>query len=453
MTVDRILPQNIEAEQSVLGSLLMDPKAIITVASFLESKDFERGIHGDIYGAMIALHERREAIDLVTVSDELERRGGLEGVGGVAYLTSLFNMVPTSVHVEHYAHIVERTSTLRKLIDAAGQIAGLAYQEAGTVEEIIDKAEAALFRVSQERVQQSLTPIAQVVTEYYEHIEYLHQHQGESIGLPTGFVDLDRLLNGLQKSDLIIVAGRPAMGKTSFGLALARHAALKQRAVVAIFTLEMAAQQLVQRLVSSETSIDSQRLQTGRIQDTEWDAFVHASNLLAESAIFIDDTASPTPLEIRTKCRRLSEEHGLDLIIIDYLQLMQGSRRTENRVQEISNISRALKGLARELNVPVLALSQLSRAVESRDDKHPRLSDLRESGSIEQDADIVMFIYRDEVYNEHTDLQNIAEIVVSKHRNGPTGAISLRFRKELVRFENLALAGDFGDDYDPRPRY
>jgi replicative DNA helicase len=446
MSTERLPPQNIEAEQSVLGSLLIDPNAIITVASFLRPNDFYRNSHAQIYAAMLALHERREPVDFITLCDELERLERLEKVGGTSYITSLINMVPTSIHVEHYAHIVERTAILRHLIEAAGEIAGLAYQEVDEVDEIIDKAEAALFKVSQQRVSQSLVPIREVISEYYDHIEYLHEHQEESIGLPTGFVDLDKLLNGLQDSDLVIVAGRPGMGKTSFALALARHAALKQNAVVAIFTLEMAATQLVQRLVSSETNIDSQRLQTGRIADSEWEVFARASGMLAESRIFIDDTPSPTPLEIRTKARRLAEEFGLDLIIIDYLQLMEGGQRTENRVQEISRISRALKGLARELDLPVVALSQLSRAVESRDDKHPRLSDLRESGSIEQDADVVMFLYRDEIYNPETELQNIAEIVVAKHRNGPTGAVSLRFRKELVRFENLAVIEDFEPD-------
>ncbi|NLS78227.1 MAG: replicative DNA helicase [Chloroflexi bacterium] len=449
MTTDRLPPQNIEAEQSVLGSLLIDPNAIITVASFLRAEDFYREQHGEVYDAMLALHERREPIDLLTVCDELQRREQLEAVGGAAYLTSVINMVPTSIHVEHYAHIVERTSILRHLIDAAGEIAGLAYQEMGEVEEIIDKAESTLFKVSQQRISQSLVPIRQVVVDYYDHIEYLHEHPGETTGLPTGFVDLDKLLNGMQPSDLIIVAGRPGTGKSSLALALARHAALKQSGVVAIFTLEMSSAQLVQRLISSETDIDSQRLQTGRIQDSEWGLFVRASSVLSESAIFIDDTPSPTPMEIRTKARRLAEEHGLDLIIIDYLQLMQGNQRSENRVQEISYISRALKGLARELNVPVVALSQLSRAVESRTDKRPILSDLRESGSIEQDADIVMFIYRDEMYNEATEMQNIAELIIAKHRNGPTGTVHLRFRKELTRFENLALV----EDYNPEPGY
>ena len=438
MTTDRLPPQNIEAEQSVLGSLLIDPNAIITVASFLRAEDFYREQHGEVYDAMLALHERREPIDLLTVCDELQRREQLEAVGGAAYLTSVINMVPTSIHVEHYAHIVERTSILRHLIDAAGEIAGLAYQEMGEVEEIIDKAESTLFKVSQQRISQSLVPIRQVVVDYYDHIEYLHEHPGETTGLPTGFVDLDKLLNGMQPSDLIIVAGRPGTGKSSLALALARHAALKQSGVVAIFTLEMSSAQLVQRLISSETDIDSQRLQTGRIQDSEWGLFVRASSVLSESAIFIDDTPSPTPMEIRTKARRLAEEHGLDLIIIDYLQLMQGNQRSENRVQEISYISRALKGLARELNVPVVALSQLSRAVESRTDKRPILSDLRESGSIEQDADVVMFLYREDYYNRDQEQTNIAEVIIAKQRNGPTGKVELVWIPEYTKFANKA---------------
>lgn len=442
MSSERLPPQNIEAEQSVLGSLLIDPDAIIAVSSFLYPDDFYRRVHGDIYAAMLALHERREPTDFVTVCDELERRGQLDDVGGPAYLTQLVNIVPTSVHVEHYAHIVERTAILRRLIDASGRIAGLAYQEQDEVDQIVDQAESILFEISQRRVHQSLTPIREVVSSYYDRIEYLHQHQGATGGLPTGFVDLDKLLDGLQKSDLIIVAGRPGMGKTSFALALALHAALHQNGVVAIFTLEMSAEQLVQRFVASETGIDSQRLRVGNILDAEWESFARVSSRLAESAIYIDDTPSPTPMEIRTKARRLAAEHpmGLDLIIIDYLQLMQSDRRAENRVQEIAHISRALKGLARELNVPVVACSQLSRAVESRNDKRPILSDLRESGSIEQDADVVMFLYRDEMYNPDTDMQNIAEVIIAKHRNGPTGALSLRFNKALTRFENLALA-------------
>lgn len=437
MSIDRLPPQNIEAEQSVLGSLLIDREAIVKVAPFLRPEDFYREAHGQIYAAIMDLHERREPADFVTLSDELERRGKLEAVGGAAYLTSLINAVPTSIHVEHYAHIVERTAILRGLIQAAGKIAGLAYEEAEDVDVVVDRAEQILFEVSQQRTARGLTPIKRILTEYYDRIEYLHQHQGEMVGLPTGFIDLDKLLGGLQRSDLIIVAGRPGMGKSSLGMTIAHNAGLKSKAVVAFFSLEMSAEQLVQRLIAGETGISSQRLRIGDIRDIEWDKFVKASGTLAETAIFIDDTPSPTPLEIRTKCRRLAAEYGLDLVIVDYLQLMQGGIRSENRVQEISYISRALKSLARELNVPVVAMSQLSRAVESRQDKRPILSDLRESGSIEQDSDVVLFIYRDEMYNENTDRKSIADIIVAKHRNGPTGQVALRFVAEGTKFVDL----------------
>ena len=448
MTLDRLPPQNIEAEQSVLGSLLIDRDAIIITAPFLRAEDFYREAHGQIYAAILDLHERREPSDLVTVSDELQRRGQLEQVGGSAYLTSLIGSVPTSIHVEHYAHIVERTSVLRRLIEAAGKIAGLAYAEAEDVDVVVDRAEQILFEVSQQRVTRGLTPIRRLLTDYYDRIEYLHSHQGEIVGLPTGFIDLDRLLGGMQRSDLLIVAGRPGMGKSSLGLTMAYNAALKHKAVVAFFSLEMSAEQLVQRLIAGETGITSQRLRIGDIRDIEWDKFVKASGTLSETAIFIDDSPMPSPMEIRTKSRRLAAEFGLQLVIVDYLQLMQGGIRSENRVQEISYISRALKGLARELNIPVVAMSQLSRAVETRQDRRPILSDLRESGSIEQDADVVLFIYRDELYDENSERKHIADILVAKHRNGPTGQVSLRFVAEQTRFADLATYQDdqgYGD--------
>jgi len=437
MSLDRLPPQNIEAEQSVLGSLLIDRDAIVRVAPYLRAEDFYREAHGQVYAAILNLHERREPADFVTLSDELQRQGILETVGGAAYLTSLINSVPTSIHVEHYAHIVERTATLRRLIEAAGKIAGLAYDEAEDVDVVVDRAEQILFEVSQQRATRGLTPIRRLLTEYYDRIEYLHQHQGEMVGLPTGFIDLDKLLGGMQRSDLVIVAGRPGMGKSSLGMSIAHNAALKHKAVVAFFSLEMSAEQVVQRLIAGQTGISSQRLRVGDIRDIEWDKFVKASGALAETAIFVDDAPLASPMEIRTKCRRLAAEFGLNLVIIDYLQLMQGSARSENRVQEISYISRALKGLARELNVPVLAMSQLSRAVESRQDKRPILSDLRESGSIEQDADVVMFIYRDEMYDEKSDRKHVADILVAKHRNGPTGQVALRFVAEETKFVDL----------------
>lgn len=456
MTVDRLPPQNIEAEQSVLGSLLIDHNAIIRIAPFLQAADFYRAVHGHIYEAVLDLHERREPADFVTLSDELERRAQLESVGGAAYLTSLVNSVPTSIHVEHYAHIVERTAILRRLIDAAGKIAGLAYEEAEEVDVVVDRAEQILFDVSQRRVSRGLLHIKRLLTQYYDRIEYLQQHQGEMVGLPTGFIDLDKLLGGLQRSDLIIVAGRPGMGKSSLALTIAHNAALKHNAVVALFSLEMSGEQLVQRLIAGETGISSQRLRVGDIQDVEWDKFVKATGALADTTVFIDDSASPSPVELRTKCRRLSAEYGLDLIIVDYMQLMSSGTRSENRVQEVSRISRSLKGLARELNVPVIAVSQLSRAIESRQDKRPVLSDLRESGSIEQDADVVMFIYRGEMYEQETAPKNtvepgrgerygqgtarmnVVDILIAKHRNGPTGQVSLRFIADQTKFADLA---------------
>jgi replicative DNA helicase len=440
MSADRLPPQNIEAEQSVLGSLLIDPDAIIKVGSFLRPEFFYREAHQVVYSAILALQERRQPADFVTVVDELDRQGNLDLAGGPAYLTSLINMVPTSVHVEHYGHIVERTSVMRRLIAAAGEIAALAYRDHDEVDEVIDQAERMLFEVSRQRISRSLVPIGEVIRGYYDRIEFLVEHKDETLGVPAGFADMDRLLGGLQPSDLIIIAARPGVGKTSLAVSIACNAALKSNSVVAIFTLEMSAEQLVQRMISSHTGIDSQRLRAGRIGSLEWEQFTRVSGVLSEAPIFIDDTPSPSPMEIRTKARRLAAEYDLDLIIVDYLQLMQGGdRRSENRVQEISYISRSLKALARELLVPVVALSQLSRAVEARHDRRPVLSDLRDSGSIEQDADVVMFIYRDELYNEDSDRANIADIIVAKHRNGPTDTISLRFDPSLTRFSDLAL--------------
>lgn len=386
MSIERLPPQNIEAEQAVLGSLLIDREAIIRVAPFLRAEDFSRESHAQIYQAVVDLFERREPADFVTLCATLESRGVLDAVGGPAYVTSLINAVPTSIHVEHYGHIVEAAALRRRLIDAAGQIARLAYEEDRDLEEVIDRSEAVLFGVTERRQSKDLVRLRQLVNRYYDRIEYLQQHRDEMVGLPTGFFDLDKLLGGFQPSDLVIIAGRPGMGKTSLGLTVAQNAALRHKAVVAFFTLEMSGEQLVQRLIASETGIDSRRLMVADIHDLEWDRFLKASGDLSETLIFVDDTPSPTPLEIRSKCRRLAAEYDLDLVVIDYLQLMSGGTRSENRQQEISYISRSLKGLARELHTPVLALSQLSRAVEARQDKRPILSDLRESGCLAGDS-------------------------------------------------------------------
>ncbi len=434
---DKLAPHNIEAEEAVLGALLIDPDAILRVSTFLEPGDFFLQRHQWIYEAIRQLHERREPTDLVTLTDELERQGRLADIGGPTVLSDLIAATPTSIHVEYYGKIIERTAVLRRLIDGAGKIAQLAYEDMEDVEEIIDRAEAIVFGVSEQRVNKDLKPIRKAIDTYFDRIEYLSQHQGEIVGIPTNLKDLDKLLGGMQRSDLLILAGRPGMGKTSLALSIALQAARKWDKRIAIFSLEMSDEQLVQRLLSAETGIDSQRLRLGHIRDDEWPLLMQATQLLANTSVFIDDTPAISVMELRTKARRIEAEYGLDLIIVDYLQLMRGNTRSENRQQEISFISRSLKELARELKVPVLALSQLSRAVESRHDKRPMLSDLRESGSIEQDADVVMFVYRDEIYNPDTEFPNIAEIIVAKHRSGPVGQFQVYFKKELTQFMDL----------------
>jgi len=437
MATVRLPPQNIEAEQSVLGSLLLDRDAVLKVSAFLHPEDFYRQSHSLIYKAVLDLHERRQPADLITLCDELERRDQLDEVGGPSYLTSLINAVPTPVYVEDYGRIVERAAVLRRLIGAAGEIAGIAYQEAQEVDEIIDKAEQIIFSVAQKRVERDLAPIQQVLDRYYDRIEYLYQHRGETIGLPTDFYDLDKLLGGLQPADLIIVAGRPGMGKTSLVLTMAETIARKQKATIALFSLEMPGEQVVQRLISATTGIPSQRLRIGEMEEGELEVLAREMGRLSDMSIFIDDTPAITPMEVRAKARRLHAEYGVDLVIVDYMQLMRAGIRAENRVQEVSYISRQLKSLARELRVPLVAVSQLSRAVELRADKRPVLSDLRESGSIEQDADVVIFIYR-EVVEEDSEGTSLADIMVAKHRNGPTGGFQLLFQKERARFVNPA---------------
>lgn len=441
--VDRLPPHNLEAEQSLLGSLLIDRDAIIKVASSLKQDDFYSGANGTIYQAIVDLYNRREPTDFVTLTDQLTREERLDQIGGVAYLTSLLNIVPTAVHVEYYGKIVERTATLRRLIDAGATIVSLGYRDGIDTEEALDGAERAIFDVSQRRSTRDFQPISEVLDRFFDQIDYMQQHRGEVVGVPTGFADLDQLTGGLQRSDLIIVAARPSVGKSAFALGLAYAAAIQHAKTVGFFALEMAAEQLVQRLLATETGVDSHRLRLGQIDDNEWDRISRAFGRLSEAKIFIDDSAGLNVMEVRSKARRLQAEHGLDLLIVDYLQLMY-ARRSENRVQEISEISRGLKGLARELNIPVVALSQLSRAVESRADHRPMLSDLRESGSIEQDADIVMFIYRDEIYDPNTEKKGIAEIIVSKHRNGPVGSVNLRFFERTARFADLELYRDPG---------
>ncbi|HJR79564.1 MAG TPA: replicative DNA helicase [Anaerolineales bacterium] len=432
------IPHNREAEEAVVGAVFINPEVYYDVAQFLNADDFYIHRHRWIWDAFISLHEQRIPIDLLTVSDELDRRGQLSEVGGPAYLTSLVNQVPSSLNAESYGRIVEAHSIRRKMINAANRIASIAYNEQTSVNDVMGEAEKAVFNVSERRLKHDLQPIKSVLSEYYDRIDDLAKRPEEFFGVPTGFIDLDKMLGGLQPSDLLIIAGRPGQGKTGFLLSVAKNAALTHKKRVAVFSLEMSNEQVVQRLIAQETGIDSQRLRTGKISDEEWPLFTHSIEVFGDTHLYLDDTPAITPLQLRTKCRRLHMEFGIDLIIVDYLQLMGGDTRNDNRVQEVSNISRNLKVLARELNVPVLAAAQLSRAVEQRSDKRPVLSDLRESGSLEQDADIVMFIYRPDQYEKETDKQNVAEIIVAKHRNGPVGSVELIFRNALAKFENAA---------------
>ena len=440
--IDRLPPQSLEAEQSVLGAILIDRDAIVEIAEFLRPADFYRQANGKIFEAVLELFERREPIDIVTVSEALERSTELEGVGGRAYLSSLSNSTPTAVHAVQYARIVERKAVLRNLIGAAGRIAGIGYEDSPEIQESIDRAEAELFAVSQKRVDSGFQKLDSLLHQAYDRLDYLHAHRGEISGVRTGFIDLDGLTTGLQKSDLVILAARPSVGKTSFALNIAEHAAVKEKKSVGVFSLEMSKEQLVLRLLSSVANIDSQRLRSGFLEELDFARIAPAMNALSEAPLYIDDTPSISTMELRTKARRLHAEAGLDLVIVDYLQLMQASttNRDSNRVQEVSEISRGLKALARELSVPVIALSQLSRQPEMRNENEPRLSDLRESGAIEQDADLVMFLYR-EKERPADDAESDGEVIhlkLAKHRNGPTGGIQLWFKKSQTRFVSYA---------------
>ena len=432
----QIVPHSREAEEAVLGAVMINPEAYYDVAQFLQTDDFYIHRHRWIWDTFIRLNERRIPIDFLTVSEELEQMGHLAEAGGPAYLTALINNVPTSLHADAYGRIVEETAIRRRMLTAANDIAKLAYQQDTSVEQVMNDAEKAVFGVSERRTTRDLQPIKQVLSEYIDRVDQLARRGEDTYGVPTGFIDLDRLLGGMQPSDLLIVAGRPGMGKTAFILSAAKNAAQKFKKHVAIFSLEMSSEQLVQRMIAQETGIDSQRLRTGKLEDDEWPLFTHAIEVLGDAIIFLDDTPALTPLQLRTKCRRLHMEFRLDLVLVDYLQLMTSGRRSENRVQEVSYISRNMKVLAREMNIPVLAAAQLSRAVEQRVDKEPQLSDLRESGSLEQDSDIVMFIHRPELYDQDTVKRNLAQIKVSKHRNGPVGTIELVFRSQIAKFEN-----------------
>ena len=440
---DKLPPQNIEAEQSVLGSILLNKKAIIKIADILRPDDFYRDTHGLIYETMLELFEKNEPIDLMTVSNRLEEKKQLEKIGGSSYLTNLVNSVPTASNVVHYAKLVQRKKMLRDLIEAAYDITQLSFQEKEGNEQILDQAEKNIFAVSQRSLKQFFKPIKPALEEAFERIDQLHKHEGGTLrGIATGFPDLDNYLAGLQKSDYIILAARPSLGKTTLALDIARHVAVNEKKVVGIFSLEMAASQLVDRILCSQAKIDLWKLRTGRLsdkgEDNDFTKIQEAMGALSESQIFIDDTATCTVLEIKTKARRLQAEHGLDLVIIDYIQLMNPMGGYDNPVQQMTEISRSLKALARELDIPLLAVSQLSRAPEQRSPRIPRLSDLRESGSLEQDADVVLLIYREDLDIKQSERKNIADIFIAKHRNGPIGQVELYFDQDSVTFKNLA---------------
>jgi replicative DNA helicase len=434
----QLVPHSQEAEEAVIGSILINPEAYYDISEFIIPEDFYIHKNRWIWEAILKLKEQRISVDFLTVSEELEKNGKLDEVGGSGYLTSLINNVPTALHAVSYGKIIEQSSIRRKMISAANQIAKIAYKEDVTIETAIDEAEKSVFGISDRRNNNDLQPIRTVLDEYYDLVGDLAKKDEDFTGVPTGFKDLDKLLGGLQPSDLLIIAGRPGQGKTSFMLSIAKNAARNNKKHIAIFSMEMSNQQLVQRLISQETGIDSSKLRLGNLETNEWELFAESVDSLGSTKIFLDDTPGITPTQLRAKCRRLHLEHKLDLIIIDYIQLMQGEKRNENRTQEVSYISRNLKILAKELNVPVLTAAQLSRAIEQRQDKQPVLSDLRESGSLEQDADIVMFIHRPDKEDPESIMQNMVEIQISKHRNGPTGKIQLVFKEELAVFLDAA---------------
>ncbi|MEW6325629.1 MAG: replicative DNA helicase [Nitrospirota bacterium] len=435
INLDKMPPQNLEAEQSVLGSILLDNHALNRVLEFLSARDFYKDAHRRIFESMLELHERNEGIDLVTLTDVLNRRNDLERVGGPAYLTELVNVVPTAANVTHYAKIVHEKSLVRQLVQTATDIATRGYELNERIDDLLDYAEQKVFSISDSKISPSFYHVRDVVKDSFEMLEKRYEQKENVTGVPTGFDKLDSLTAGLHAGDLIIIAGRPGMGKTALALNIAQHAAINKRLLAAVFSLEMAREQLVIRMLCAEGQVDAHKLRSGYLGAADWPKLTAAAGRITEAPIFIDDTSALSVLELRAKARRLKREQGrLDLIIVDYLQLMRGRGEAENREREISEISRSLKALAKELRVPVIALSQLSRAVESRTERRPQLSDLRESGAIEQDADVVMFVYREELYRQTEENRNRATIIVSKQRNGPTGDVEVVFLKEFTRF-------------------
>jgi replicative DNA helicase len=442
LVAERTLPHNLEAERSVLGAILLNNDAFNIAAEVIDARDFFRDAHRRIFDKMVRLSERNDAIDLVTLKEELARSGEVEEVGGPAYIAALVDGVPRSTNVAHYARIIKDKAILRTLIFSANKILASAYDAEDEPEVVLDQAEHAIFAIAEDKVRDGFVSLGNLAKSSLDTIEKLHARKGLLTGVPTGFTDLDEMMSGLQPSDLIIVAARPSMGKTSLVLNMAQHVGTKTTQTVGMFSLEMSKEQLFMRMLTAEARIDAHRLRGGFLGERDWGRLSQAIGTLSEAKIFIDDSPGIGVLEMRAKCRRLASQHGLDLVIVDYIQLMQGRGRFENRTLELASISRSMKGLAKELNVPVVVLSQLSRAPESRSDHRPQLSDLRESGALEQDADVVLFIYREDQYGGKADApadsQGVAEIIVGKQRNGPTGVVKLAFIREFTRFENLA---------------
>ena len=432
--ITRIPPHSVESEQSILGSILLDKDAIITVAETITPSDFYKDAHRVIYESMMALNNKNEPIDMVTLTDELRKRGYLDDIGGVTYLTSLSTIVPTTSNVKYYADIVKEKSVLRQLIKASNDIINLGYGSGESAENVLDFAEKKIFDISQERTNDDFKPINQVLMDTYDMIESIYSNKSDVTGVTTGFKDLNKKINGLQRTDLILVAARPAMGKTAFALNLVQNAAIKGNASVAVFSLEMSKEQLAQRMIAAQSNVELKKMKTGTLNDADWPRIISAMAVMSDAKIFIDDTPGIKINELRSKCRKLKMEQGLDLVMIDYLQLMESDSKNESRQQEISKISRSLKILAKELDCPVVALSQLSRAPEQRSDHRPVLSDLRESGAIEQDADIVMFLYRDEYYHSDSEKKDLAEVIIAKNRHGETGSVELVWMGSIQRF-------------------
>ena len=438
MTLERLPPQNLEAEQAVLGSMLLEEEAVVQAAELLEDPAFYKDSHRKIFSALLALYKTNVPVDLVTITEELKKRNLLEEIGGASYLATLTSVVPTAANIEHYCRIVKQKAILRALIRATTHIAGECYEEVVEPDHLLDKAETLIFDIASKKLKRDAIAMKDIIKSSIELIDTLYQRKGMITGLPTGFIELDQQLAGLQPSDLIVVAGRPAMGKSSLALCIAENIALGQKAGVALFSLEMSKESLVQRMLCSHARINAHNVRSGMLSTSDWPNLTKAAGKLSEAPIFIDDSPSVSILELRAKARRLKSRHNISLIILDYLQLMEESSYAENRQQEISIISRSLKALARELNVPIIAVSQLSRAPERRESFRPRLSDLRESGAIEQDADVVLMLFREDYYNPTSENKGVAEVIIAKQRNGPTGTIKLAFINEYTRFETLA---------------